>query len=66
MDRILDTLPAEQLAAFVLFEIEGLSGAEIAQLQRVALNTVWGRIHKARQKLQARLLASRQVRKLNR
>jgi RNA polymerase sigma-70 factor (ECF subfamily) len=56
MERILDTLPANQRAAFVLFELEGLSGAEIAQLQQVPINTVWGRIYKARCKLQQRLL----------
>jgi RNA polymerase sigma-70 factor (ECF subfamily) len=51
----LDTLPDEQRAAFVLFELEGLSGAAIAQLQQVSVNTVWGRIYKARKKLQSQL-----------
>ena len=55
LDRILDTLPDEQRAAFVLFELEGLTGAAIAQLQQVSVNTVWGRIYKARQKLQSQL-----------
>jgi RNA polymerase sigma-70 factor, ECF subfamily len=55
LERLLDRLPGEQRAAFVLFEIEGCSGAEIAQLQQVAVNTVWSRIYKARQALQARL-----------
>jgi RNA polymerase sigma-70 factor (ECF subfamily) len=55
LDRILGTLPDEQRAAFVLFELEGLSGAAIAELQQVSVNTVWGRIYKARQKLQAQL-----------
>jgi RNA polymerase sigma factor (sigma-70 family) len=55
LERILNTLPDEQRAAFVLFELEGLSGAAIAQLQQVPVNTVWGRIYKARQKLQAQL-----------
>jgi RNA polymerase sigma-70 factor (ECF subfamily) len=58
MDRILNGLPAEQRAAFVLFELEGISGAEIAQLQQVPINTVWARIHRARYKLQARLVAT--------
>jgi DNA-directed RNA polymerase specialized sigma24 family protein len=35
----------------VLFEIEGLSGEQIAQLQAVPINTVWARIYKARHKL---------------
>lgn len=66
LQRILDTLPAEQRAAFVLFEIEGYSGAEIAQLEGVPLNTVWGRIYKAKQKLQSRLRPSRGVPSLKR
>jgi RNA polymerase sigma-70 factor, ECF subfamily len=53
LERILNKLPAEQRAAFVLFELDGLTGAEIAEVQQVPLNTVWARIHRARQKLQA-------------
>jgi RNA polymerase sigma-70 factor, ECF subfamily len=49
--ELLTTLNAEQRAAFVLFEIEGLSGEEIARLQEVPINTVWARIYKARKKL---------------
>lgn len=53
LDRILNRLPAEQRVAFVLFELDGLTGAEIAETQQVPINTVWARIHRARQKLQA-------------
>ncbi len=53
LERLLAHLNADQRAAFVLFEIEGNSGEEIARLQGVPLNTVWARIHKARKKLQA-------------
>ena len=53
--RLLSRLPEMQRAAFVLFEIDGYSGEEIADLQGVPINTVWARIHKARQKLAARL-----------
>jgi RNA polymerase sigma-70 factor (ECF subfamily) len=49
---LLETLNEDQRAAFVLFEIEGSSGEEIAALQGVPINTVWARIHKARKKLQ--------------
>ena len=49
--ELLKTLNTEQRAAFVLFEIEGLSGEEIARLQDVPINTVWARIYKARKKL---------------
>ena len=54
VQRALDGMPFEQRAAFVLFEIEGKSGEEIAELQGAPLNTVWARIHKARKKLQER------------
>jgi RNA polymerase sigma-70 factor, ECF subfamily len=57
LDRLLNRLPAEQRAAFVLFELDGLSGAEIAAVQQVPINTVWARIHRARHKLQSRALA---------
>jgi RNA polymerase sigma-70 factor (ECF subfamily) len=33
---------------FVLFEIEGYSGDEIAEIQDIPLGTVWTRLHKAR------------------
>jgi len=49
--ELLAALNLEQRAAFVLFEIEGLSGEDIAQLQAVPINTVWARIYKARRKL---------------
>jgi len=52
---MLETLNVEQRAAFVLFEIEGYSGDEIARIQGIPINTVWARIHKARKKLKARL-----------
>lgn len=51
LENLLGTLNLEQRAAFVLFEIEGLSGEQIAELQAVPINTVWARIYKARRKL---------------
>jgi RNA polymerase sigma factor (sigma-70 family) len=55
LERLLAKLPESQRATFVLFEIEGYSGEEIARFQGVAVNTVWARIHKARAKLAAEL-----------
>lgn len=52
LEQLLDKLNEDQRAAFVLFEIEGNSGEEIAVMQGVPINTVWARIHKARKKLQ--------------
>jgi RNA polymerase sigma-70 factor (ECF subfamily) len=52
LESLLERLNEDQRAAFVLFEIEGSSGEEIAALTGVPINTVWARIHKARKKLQ--------------
>jgi RNA polymerase sigma-70 factor (ECF subfamily) len=50
--RLLQALVArmsEKLrTAFVLFEIEGYSGEEIARIQDIPLGTVWTRLHLAR------------------
>ena len=56
LEQLLSGLNPDQRAAFALFEIEGYSGEEIARLQGVPLNTVWARIHKARKKLQTRIV----------
>lgn len=51
LERLLGKLTESERAALVLFEVDGYSGAEIAQIQGVSINTVWGRIYKARRKL---------------
>jgi RNA polymerase sigma-70 factor (ECF subfamily) len=55
LERLLERLNQTERAALVLFEVEGMSGQEIARLQGVPLNTVWARIHKARKKLKSEL-----------
>jgi RNA polymerase sigma-70 factor (ECF subfamily) len=64
LQRLLGKLNESERAALVLFEIDGYSGEEIAEIQGVPTNTVWARIHKARKKLQASLaqLESREQR----
>jgi RNA polymerase sigma-70 factor, ECF subfamily len=52
LNRVLASLNVDQRAAFMLFEVEGQSGDQIAQMQKVPLNTVWARIYKARKRLQ--------------
>jgi len=54
LNRRLAKLPAEQREVFTLFELEGLSGQEIAERQQVPLNTVWVRLFTARRKLKCR------------
>jgi RNA polymerase sigma-70 factor, ECF subfamily len=55
LERLLLKLNESERAALVLFEIDGCSGEEIAEIQGVPVNTVWARIHKARKKLRASL-----------
>jgi RNA polymerase sigma-70 factor (ECF subfamily) len=55
LEELLLKLNESERAALVLFEIDGYSGEDIAQIQGVPINTVWARIHKARKKLKAQL-----------
>lgn len=52
--RSLGRLDERQRAAFVLFEIEGRCGQEIAQMSGVPLSTVWLRLFRARKALHQR------------
>jgi RNA polymerase sigma-70 factor (ECF subfamily) len=51
LNRLLGSLSDEQRAAFVMFEVDARSGAEIAAIQGASVATVWVRIHRARQRL---------------
>lgn len=53
LNALLSKMNADRRAAFVLFEIDGLSGEEIAKIQGVAVNTVWKRLHVARKEFLA-------------
>ena len=55
LDRLLRSLPPEQAAAFVLAELEGLSGAEIAEEWHIAPATAYTRVARARLKMKAEL-----------
>jgi len=44
---------------FVLFEIEGYTGEEIAGLQGIPVATVWTRLHHARRDLAVLVAAAR-------
>lgn len=48
LGKLLDRLSEKRRATFILFEIEGYSGEEIASLEGIPLNTVWTRLHHAR------------------
>jgi RNA polymerase sigma-70 factor (ECF subfamily) len=45
---VLDRLRERDRTILVLFEVERLSGEEIAALEGTSLNNVWSRIHRAR------------------
>lgn len=48
LHAILRKMNDDRRAAFLLFEIDGLSGDEIARIQGVSVNTVWKRLFLAR------------------
>jgi RNA polymerase sigma-70 factor (ECF subfamily) len=58
---ILNEMSAVRRSTFVLFEIEGYSGEEIAELEQVPVNTVYTRLHHARKDF-FRLMAAHQAR----
>ena len=53
--RLLEKMSEKRRTAFVLFEIEGYTGEEIAGLLGVPVATVWTRLHHARKEFFARL-----------
>jgi RNA polymerase sigma-70 factor (ECF subfamily) len=55
LDAALDKIPLKQRQTFVLFAEAGLSYAEIAEVQKIAIGTVMSRIYNARVKLQSYL-----------
>lgn len=55
--RLLDGLPEAERTALILFELEGLSGEEIAALVGEAVGTIWVRLHRARARFRERYAA---------
>ncbi len=49
LEQILDEMPEEQRTVFVLFELETLSGIEIAELVDIPIGTVHSRLRLARE-----------------
>jgi RNA polymerase sigma-70 factor (ECF subfamily) len=58
----LDRLAEKYRSVVILFEIEGLSGEEIAALTGTNLATVWVHLHRGRQKLKANYQELAQIR----
>jgi RNA polymerase sigma-70 factor (ECF subfamily) len=57
--RLLDQMSDKRRSTFILFEIEGYSGEEIAELEGISVNTVWTRLHHARRDFFALLARAR-------
>ena len=55
--RVLDWLRDQHRTVFILFELEGMSGAEIAAFKGVPLATVWTWLRRARAEFTPRMLA---------
>lgn len=55
LTQLVNKLTENERVAFLLFEIEGSTGQEIAELVSAPINTVWARIFRARHKLQKEL-----------
>ena len=55
LELLLWRLSPERRATFMLFEIEGASCAEIAELSDVPVGTVYSRLHAARKHVSLRL-----------
>jgi RNA polymerase sigma-70 factor (ECF subfamily) len=53
LDRLLSGLSLKLRSTFLLFEIEGYSGEEIARLQGIPVATVWTRLYNARREVVA-------------
>lgn len=61
VQRLLETLPPEQLEVFALTELEQLSAPQIAEILSLNLNTVYSRLRLARRAFQKALAAHREL-----
>jgi RNA polymerase sigma-70 factor (ECF subfamily) len=52
LQRVIDALPFKQREVFVLYELEEMSGGEIAALLQIPEGTVWTRLHHARRRFE--------------
>ncbi len=60
LNEMLNRLSPVRRAAFILFEIEGYTGEEIAELEGIPLNTVYTRLHHARKDFMEQVAKHRQ------
>jgi RNA polymerase sigma-70 factor (ECF subfamily) len=55
--RLLEKLPEAERSALILFELEGLSGEELAAVTGEPVGTIWVRLHRARRRFRDTYLA---------
>lgn len=55
MYRVLDEIGEKNRTAFIMYELEGLSGEQIAEVMGSNVRTVWVRLSRARQKFVERM-----------
>jgi RNA polymerase sigma-70 factor (ECF subfamily) len=55
VETLLAELKEHERVALILFEIEGLSGEEISEIQGVSIHTVFSRLRRGRAKIKASL-----------
>jgi RNA polymerase sigma-70 factor (ECF subfamily) len=55
--RLLDRLPEAERAALIWFELEGLTGEQIAALCNESVGTIWVRLHRARKRFRKHFVA---------
>ncbi|HEY3498756.1 MAG TPA: sigma-70 family RNA polymerase sigma factor [Polyangiaceae bacterium] len=61
LERVLDSMPEELRTAFVLFELEELSGPEVAEVLGIPLGTAASRLRRAREQFQAAIARVRRA-----
>ena len=66
LDRALDEIPLELRTVFILFELEGLTSPEIAQIVGVPLGTVASRLRRGREKFREIVERHQQARGVSR
>jgi RNA polymerase sigma-70 factor (ECF subfamily) len=59
LDRVLGSMPENLVTVFVLFELEGLSAPEVAQVVGIPVGTVASRLRRAREVFRAGVTALR-------
>jgi len=58
--QILEDMTDTRRTTFILFEIEGYTGPEIAELESVPVNTVWTRLYHARREFYSLIARARE------